>query len=56
MANTQLQRAGCRVVERTCRVVMDVRVRVTEITRESVAEHFTPSETGEGLPWEWAKR
>jgi hypothetical protein len=44
------------VTERTCRIVMDVRVRVSEITFENVAGYFTPDETGEGLPWEWAER
>lgn len=40
-------------IERTCRIVMDVRVRVREITPESVADEFTPSDD---LPWEWAER
>jgi hypothetical protein len=44
------------VTERTCRIVMDVRVRISEITPENVAGYFTPDETGEGLPWEWAER
>jgi hypothetical protein len=44
------------VIERTCRVVLDVRVQVSRITRESVAGYFSPDETGEGLPWEWAER
>lgn len=44
------------VTERTCRIVMDVRVRVSQITRENVADYFTPDETGTGLPWEWAER
>lgn len=56
MADTKPQRVGYKVVERTCRVVLDVTVRVTEVTRESVAEHFTPSETDAGLTWEWAER
>lgn len=36
-----------------CRIVMDVPVRVREITRESAAEEFTPSDE---LSWEWAER
>lgn len=44
------------VTERTCRIVMDVRVCVSEITPENVAGYFTPDETGEGLTWEWAER
>lgn len=56
MADSSPGKAGYKVVEKTCRVVMDVTVRITEITRESVAEHFTPSETNEGLTWEWAER
>ena len=44
------------VIERTCRIVMDVRVRISEITPENVAGYFTPDETGEGLTWEWAER
>jgi hypothetical protein len=35
---------------------MDVRVHISEITPENVAGYFTPDETGEGLPWEWAAR
>jgi len=45
-----------KVIERTCRIVFDVNIRITEITTESVADYFTPDETGEGLPWEWAER
>jgi hypothetical protein len=41
------------LAEATCRVVMDVRIRVREITPESVADEFTPDE---GLTWEWAER
>jgi hypothetical protein len=44
------------MIERTCRIVMDVRVRVSQITPENVADYFTPDETGKGLPWEWAER
>jgi hypothetical protein len=39
--------------EFTCRIVMDVPVRVREITPESAAEEFTPSDE---LSWEWAER
>lgn len=44
------------LAERTCRIEIDVKVRVREITRENVAGYFTPVETGEGLTWEWAER
>jgi hypothetical protein len=44
------------VIERKCRVVFDVNIRISEITPENVADNFTPDETGEGLPWEWAER
>jgi hypothetical protein len=44
------------VTERSCRIVMNVRVRISPITPENVAGYFTPDETGEGLPWEWAER
>ncbi|MBA3243227.1 MAG: hypothetical protein H0T60_18560, partial [Acidobacteria bacterium] len=44
------------VVEKTCRVVLEVTVRIRQITRESVAGHFTADESGGGLPWEWAER
>jgi hypothetical protein len=44
------------VLERTCRVVLDVTIRIDEITPENVAGYFTPSETSTGLPWEWAER
>jgi hypothetical protein len=49
-------RDGYNVIERKCRIVMDVMIRISGITPESVAEYFTPDETGEGLPWEWAER
>jgi len=36
---------------------MDVTIRVSEITPESVSSYFTPDEAGEeGLTWEWAER
>jgi hypothetical protein len=44
------------VIERTCRIVMDVRVHISRIVPENVAGYFTPDETGEGLSWEWAER
>lgn len=44
------------VTERTCRIVMNVRVRISEITPKNVAGYFTPDETGEGLSWEWAEQ
>jgi hypothetical protein len=37
-------------------VVFDVNIRISEITPENVADTFTPDETGEGLPREWAER
>jgi hypothetical protein len=37
-------------------VVFDVHISISEITPENVAAHFTPDETSEGLPWEWAER
>ena len=53
MADESPQKDAQIVFERTCRIVMDVRVRVREITPESVADEFTPSDD---LPWEWAER
>jgi hypothetical protein len=47
---------GQDLIERACRIVMNVRVRISEITPENVAGYFTPDETGEGLSWEWAER
>jgi hypothetical protein len=45
------------LIERTCRITLDVRVLVNEITRENVAGTFIPNETDEnGLTWEWAER
>ena len=44
------------VIVRTCRVVMDVEIRISQITPENVAGYFTPDETGDGLTWEWAER
>lgn len=45
------------LIERTCRITLDVKVLVSEITPENVAESFIPDETDEdGLTWEWAER
>ena len=44
------------VIERRCRIVLDVPIRITKITPESVASYFTPSDSGEGITWEWAER
>lgn len=56
MVDNPPEKPGYKVIVRTCRVVMDVRIRISEITPESVADYFTPDETGEGLRWEWAER
>ncbi len=56
MANEPHEKNTHDVIERTCRIVMDVRVRVSRITPMNVAGYFTPDETGEGLTWEWAER
>ena len=44
------------VIERKCRIVIDVPIRITEITPASVAGYFTPSDSDEGIAWEWAER
>jgi hypothetical protein len=45
------------LIERTCRITLDVRVLVNEITRENVAGTFIPAETSaDRLSWEWAER
>jgi hypothetical protein len=45
------------LIERTCRITLDVKVLVSVITRENVADSFIPTEAGEdGLTWEWAER
>lgn len=45
------------LIERTCRITLDVKVMVSEITPENVADSFIPDETDEdGLTWEWAER
>jgi hypothetical protein len=41
------------VIERTCRIVLDVKINIREITPQSVAAYFTPDED---LTWEWAER
>ena len=56
MAESPFDKDNKDVIVRTCRVVIDVRIRISEITPENVAEDFTPDETDEGLPWEWAER
>lgn len=56
MATNPPHKDSHNVIERTCRVVLDVTIRINEITPENVADYFTPSETGIGLPWEWAER
>jgi hypothetical protein len=46
-----------RLIKRTCRITLDVKVLVSEITRENVADSFVPDESNEeGLTWEWAER
>lgn len=45
------------LIERTCRITLDVKVLVSEITPENVADSFIADETDEeGLTWEWAER
>ena len=56
MAENPSQKSNRPVIERKCRVVFDVNIRISEITPENVADNFTPDETGEGLPWERAER
>ncbi len=56
MAENPPEKRGYNVIERKCRIVFDVNIRISEITPESVAGYFTPDESGEGLPWEWAER
>jgi hypothetical protein len=36
--------------------VFDVNIHISEITPADVSDNFTPDETGDGLPWEWAER
>jgi hypothetical protein len=56
VAENPSQKSSRPVIERKCRVVFDVNIHISEITPENVADTFTPDETGEGLPWEWAER
>ncbi|MCA1565738.1 MAG: hypothetical protein LC803_08900 [Acidobacteria bacterium] len=56
MAENPPQKSSRKFIERKCRVVFDVNIHISEITPENVADQFTPDETGEGLPWEWAER
>lgn len=57
MADNEPEKENCKVIERRCRIVVDVPIRITEITRESVAKYFTPAESEEeGITWEWAER
>jgi hypothetical protein len=56
MADHQPEKNNYRVIERKCRIVIDVPIRITEITPESVADYFTPSDSDEGITWEWAER
>lgn len=56
MAEKPPQTDSHNVIERTCRVVIDVKIRISQITPESVAGYFAPDETGAGLSWEWAER
>ena len=55
MAETP-EKDNYKVIERKCRIVLDVPIRITEITPESVADYFTPSDSAEGIHWEWAER
>ncbi len=41
------------LAEVTCRVVMDVKIRIRQITPESVADEFTPSDD---VSLQWAER
>ena len=56
MAENPHQKHGYNVIERTCRIVFDVNIRISEITPENVASYFTPDESDEGISWEWAER
>lgn len=56
MADNQTDTDSYKVIERRCRLVIDVPLRITEITPQSVAEYFTPSDSDEGIAWEWAER
>ena len=56
MAENPPEKHGSHVIERTCRIVFDVNIRISEITPESIADYLTPDETGEGISWEWVER
>jgi len=56
MAEEQPVKQSYQVSERRCRIVLDVPIRITEITPESVASYFTPDKSEEGMTWEWAER
>ena len=56
MADIQPETDSYKVIERKCRIVIDVPIRITEITPQSVASYFTPSDSDEGISWEWAER
>lgn len=53
MVDEQSEKRDHHVGEVTCRIVMEVKIRVRQITPESVADEFTPSDD---LAWEWAER
>lgn len=50
------EKHGYHVIERKCRIVFDVNIRINEITPENVASYFTPDKSDEGISWEWAER
>lgn len=56
MDDNEPEKDNCKVIERKCRIVFDVPIRITEITPASVASYFTPSDSDEGIHWEWAER
>lgn len=56
MANRTLEKDRNNFIERTCRIVMEVNIKVSEITPENVADYFAPGGPGESLSWEWAER
>jgi hypothetical protein len=56
VAENPPQKSSRPVIESKCRVLFDVDIRISDITPENVSADFTPDETGEGLPWEWAER
>jgi hypothetical protein len=56
MAENPSEKNKQNVIEKTCRVVMDIKIRISQITPENVAGYFTPDNTGDGLTWEWAER